>query len=176
MKAILFVSALALVGCSKKSDESSSSSADPCAAAINSAVDKMVSSRGGDAPPAMKEIAEKLRTLMTEHCRADKWPADIVSCFASATDQPSIKQCRQKLPPDLAQKLQTDIIKAMSAGARDKMRERMGGGGMGMGGPHGANPHAGMDMGGGSGGGSGGGAATGSAAPPEAPAGSGSAK
>lgn len=162
MKAILFVSALALLGCSKKSDEGAAGG-DPCAAAINSAVDKMKASRGADAPPAMTEIAEKLRTLMTQHCRDDKWPADVITCFQGASDQPSIKACRQKLPPEIAQKLQTDIIKVMSAGAREKGMH-MGGGGMGMGMGHGG------DMGGGSGGGSGGGE------PAPAPTGSGSAQ
>jgi len=156
MKSILFVTALALVGCSKKTE----GGGDPCGAAINSAVDKMIASRGADAPPAMTEIANKLRSLMATHCRDDKWPADVISCFSTATDQPSMKKCRQLLPQDLAQKLQTDIIKVMSAGARDNARER----GMGMGG-HG-------DMGGGSGGGSGGGTPEGSAATGSAGSGS----
>lgn len=166
MKAILFVAGVALVGCSKKSE----SSGDPCGAAINSAVDKMVAARK-DAPPEMTEIANKLRTLMTQHCRDDKWPADVIECFKSASDQPGIKKCRQQLPTELAQKLQTDIMKVMSAGmeTRQKAREHM----MERGG-----------MGGGSGGGVGGGepapagsATPGSAAPAggsAAPAGSGS--
>ncbi len=149
MKLVLLVSALALVGCSKK--EEGGASADPCGTAINTAIDKMKASRGADAPPAMNEIAEKLRTLMTQHCRDDRWPADVIDCFKGASDQPSIKQCRQKLPPEMSQKLQTDIIKVMSAGARDTVRER------GMGG------HGG-EMGGGSGGGSGGGAPEGGGA------------
>jgi hypothetical protein len=172
MKAILFVSALALLGCSKKSEEGGG---DPCGTAINAAIDKMIASRK-DAPPEMTDIANKLRGLMTQHCRDDKWPADVIECFKGASDQPSIKQCRQKLPQELAQKLQVDIMKVMSAGmdARQKAREHMmgsggGGGGMGMGGGHGH----GSDMGGGSGGGSGGGAAAGSGG--GAAAGSGSA-
>lgn len=154
MKLVLFVSALALVGCSKK--EEGGAGSDPCGAAINKAVDKMIASRGSAAPPAMTEIAEKLRTLMTQHCRDDKWPADVITCFSNASDQPSIKKCRQQLPPDMSQKLQTDIIKVMSAGARDNVRMHGGGGGMGASSGHG-------DVGGGSGGGSGGGGSAGSA-------------
>ncbi len=155
MKAILFVSALALVGCSKKSEESGG---DPCAAAINPAIDKMVGARK-DAPPEMTEIANKLRTLMTQHCRDNKWPDDVIACFKTASDQPSIKKCRQMLPQELAQKLQIDIMKAMTAGSpREKAREHMSG-------------HGGM--GGGSGGGVGGGepAAEGSAGSADVPAG-----
>lgn len=147
MKTILLASALALVACSKK-EEGAAGGGDPCGTAINAAVDKMKASQGKDAPPAMAEISEKLRTLMTQHCRDDKWPADVIDCFSKASNQPSIKQCRQKLPQDMQQKLQTDIIKVMSAGARDNVRER----GMGHGG-----------MGGGSGGASGGGEPAGSA-------------
>jgi hypothetical protein len=164
MKPLLLASALVVagVGCSKKSSDSGG---DPCATAINSAVDKMMAARGKDAPPAMKDISEKLRTLMTQHCRDDKWPSDVVTCFTNASDQPSMKKCRQQLSPELAQKLQTDIIKVMSAGARENVREH-GGMGMGHSGMSGAMGGEGApDMGGGSGGSAGGGAPAGSAAP-----------
>jgi hypothetical protein len=153
MKAILFVSALVLVGCSKKEKEGGAAAGDPCGAAINGAVDRMIASnkdKGG--PPQANEIAEKLRTLMTTRCRDDKWPDDVIACYGTASDQPSMRTCRQKLPPELAQKLQIDIMKVMSAGAggaREKAQQHMGG-------------HGGM--GGGSGGGTGGGAPEGSAA------------
>ena len=151
---IFLATALALVGCSKKSDDAASggaaSTADPCGTAINSAVDKMIASRGDKAPPQMTDIANKLRTLMTDHCRADKWSADVIDCFSKASDQPSIKACRQKLPQDLQTKLQTDIVQVMSAGARDGVQMR-------------AHAEAGSDVGGGSGGGSGGGPPAGSA-------------
>lgn len=153
MKLVLLVSALVLVGCSKK-EEGAAAGGDPCGAAINTAIDKMKVSRGPDAPPQMTEIAEKLRELMTQHCREDKWAAEHIACFAKASDQPSIRACRQALPQDQAQKLQMAIMKVMSAGARDNVRDRMRG--------HGAG------MGGGSGGGAGGG-------PPSSAAGPGSA-
>ncbi|MFN0251275.1 MAG: hypothetical protein ACKV2T_30650 [Kofleriaceae bacterium] len=163
MKALFFVSALVLVGCSKKE----SATGDPCGAAVNGAVDRMIASNKGG-PPQANEIAEKLRTLMTQRCRDDKWPAEVLECYGKASDQPSMRTCRQKLPPELGQRLQMDIMKVMSAGAagaREKAREHMGGG-------HGGG--GGADMGGGSGGGAGGGEPAGSAAPSgsAAPAGS----
>ena len=48
---------------------------------------------------------------------ADAWPPAAITCFSTATDQPSIKACRAQLPPEHAQRLQAEIIKVMSAGA-----------------------------------------------------------
>ena len=146
MKTILFVAALAcIVGCDKKKrdDGGTAASNDPCTAAIDQAIDAMIAGRqqaidaraaAGEAPPAgmmaqMTEVSNKLRTVMTTRCKADAWPAPVIACFAKASDQPSIKQCREQLSQESAQKLQLEIVKVMSAG-------RPGGpGGPGM--PHG---------------------------------------
>lgn len=115
-KLISFALVLGLVACSKSG--SGGASGDPCEAAIGKAIDAMMATRKG--PPEMmeqmKSIGDKLRGILISSCQADKWPADILGCFQHATDQPSIKSCREKLPPDQAQRLQAQIIQAMSGG------------------------------------------------------------
>ncbi len=136
---------LGLAACSKSS--SGGASGDPCDAAVGKAIDSMMATRQGppEAMQQMKQISDKLRGVMVSSCQADKWNAEILGCFEAAKDQPSIKKCREKLPPEQAQHLQAEIMKVMSGG--------MGGGGPMHGGPNGGG------MGG----------------PPPAPAGSGSA-
>jgi hypothetical protein len=148
MKTILFALACTLVatsGCKKS--ENKGGGAQACAPAINKAIDGMMASRkqmiadrekaGQPVPPGMLEgmndIANKLRTVLTTRCEADKWSESVVTCFANASDQPGIKKCREGLPPEQAQALQAEIIKVM-------------GGGMGMGGGHGGpmSGHGGM--------------------------------
>ena len=138
-KLISLVLVLGLAACSKSS--SGGASGDPCDAAIGKAIDSMLASRKGppEAMEQMKAIGDKLRGVLVSSCQADKWSADVLGCFQTATDQPSIKKCREKLPPEQAQHLQAEIIKVMSGG--------MGGGGPhgggGMGGPPPSAPPAG---------------------------------
>ena len=128
MKTILFALActLAASGCSKKNDNKAAPMT--CATAINKAIDSMMASRK-DAPPEMvarmQQVAEGLRGVLTKTCETDKWSDAVIACFANASDQPSIKKCREGLPPEQAQHLQAEIIKVMSGG--------MGGGHGGMG-------------------------------------------
>jgi hypothetical protein len=142
MKTTWVVIALALVGCSTKEAPGGGGApaGDPCSTAINQAVDKMIakSNRDAKAPTPMIEIANKLRKIMTERCKADGWSESALACFRAATDQPSIKACRQGLPQDQSQRLQQEIMKVMTGGP----------GGMGGGGapPHGGGamaPHGG---------------------------------
>jgi hypothetical protein len=128
-KLISIALVLGLAACSKSG--SGGASGDPCAAPIGKAIDSMMASRKGppEAMEQMKTIGDKLRGVLISSCQADKWSADILACFETATDQPSIKKCREKLPPEQAQHLQTEIIKVMSGG--------MGGGHGGGGGMHG---------------------------------------
>ena len=130
---VTFALVLGLAACSKSS--SGGAAGDPCESSIGKAIDAMMASRQG--PPEMMEqmktISEQLRGIMVGACKADGWPAEVLGCFQTATDQPSIKKCREKLPPEQAQKLQAQIIKVMSAGGRP------GGGGGPM---HGTPPAA----------------------------------
>lgn len=68
-------------------------------------------------PDQMIEIANKLRTTLITRCQADNWPQPVLDCYAKATDQQSIRNCRNQLPPDQAQKLQAEIIQSMTGGA-----------------------------------------------------------
>jgi len=131
-KMISIALVLGLAACSKSS--SGGADGDPCAASIGKAIEAMISSRKGppEAQEQMKAIGEKLRGVMVASCQADKWSADVLSCFATATDQPSIKACRGKLPPEQAQHLQAEIMKVMTGamGAPGGGGSMHGGGGM----------------------------------------------
>jgi len=151
MKTIWFGLALAVAlvpaACSKKDDKGGGAAGDPCETAINQAVDKMLAKGNQDAraPTPMLEIANKLRAIMTERCKADSWSESALACFRAATDQPSIKACRQGLPPEQSQRLQADIMKVMTSGGRPGGPGGMGG----MGGPpHGGGPGGPGRMGG----------------------------
>lgn len=122
---------LVMVAACSKSNSSGGADGDPCEAAIGKAIDAMIASRQG--PPEMveqmKSISEQLRTVMIGACKLDHWPAEVLQCFQAATDQPSIKKCREKLPAEQAQRLQQSIMQVM-----------MGNRGSGAGGPP-ASPH-----------------------------------
>ncbi|MBL9018550.1 MAG: hypothetical protein JNL83_30470 [Myxococcales bacterium] len=119
-----------VAACSKS--KSGGADGDPCETSIGKAIDAMIASRKG--PPEMveqmKTISEQLRTVMVGACKLDHWPAEVLQCFQGATDQPSIKKCREKLPPEQAQRLQQSIMQVM-----------MGNRGSGAGGPPPASPH-----------------------------------
>src|ERR1700710_2512169 len=111
MKAILFCSALALVGFGCKKGSSASS----CADAINKGVDTMMAAgakRMEGAPPAMKakmdETAVKLKGVITNRCTEDKWSADVIDCYSKAQKRTDLRDCRNKLPEDQQQKLQAE--------------------------------------------------------------------
>ncbi len=94
-------------------------------------------------PPGLAEMASKLRGVFIKHCEADKWSPDVINCFASASDQPSIKACRQKLPPEQAQAVQKEIMEMMTGGGGGMMPPHGGGMGGGMGGGAPSAPPAG---------------------------------
>ena len=111
MKAILFCSALALVGFGCKKGSSASS----CADAINKGVDTMMAAgakRMEGAPPDMKakmeETAVKLKGVITNRCTEDKWSADVIDCYSKAQKRTDLRDCRNKLPEDQQQKLQAE--------------------------------------------------------------------
>ena len=157
--ALVLMLGLTAVACSKKSGDAAGGG-DACATSIGKAIEAMMAGKK-DGPPEMAkqmaEVADKLRGVMVSSCNADKWSPAVLDCFAEAKDQPSIKKCRGQLPPEQAQKLQSEILKVMSGGMGG-MRPPHGAGGP-MGGPGPGAP--GGDP-----------AAAGSAAPPAPPAGS----
>jgi hypothetical protein len=137
-------------------------SAAECASAADKGVSTMLTmvkarmEQSGATPEQMTQVTEaigKLKDVIVKHCVDDKWPKEVIDCYANASSQPEFKACREKLPQDAAQKLQTDEMGVMGS-----MMKGMRGHGMG------------MHMGGGSGGSmmappAGSGAPEGSAAP-----------
>jgi len=110
MKTILFVAALALVGCSKKSENNSAQAATgpSCADAIAKAVGAMPAGPGGG------DVQTKLKDIMTTRCTEDKWPAAVVECYATqVTDMASMKKCREQIPGPAQQKLMGEIRTVM---------------------------------------------------------------
>ena len=88
-------------------------------------IDAMIAkSSSAGAPEQMIEIANKLRTTLVTRCQADSWAQPVLDCFASASDQPSIRNCRTQLPPDQAQAElemgKADVSKVL-ASARKKL-------------------------------------------------------
>lgn len=131
--ALALMAALATTGCSKKSDKGSAAGGPSCADAIGKAVNAMPGGPGGG------EVKAKLQQIMTTHCTDDKWPADVVNCYATqASDMASMKKCREMLPPDAQQKMMGEIRAVMmSAGGGGPMH---GPGGPMMGGAGGTPP------------------------------------
>ena len=128
----IIVLVLLVAACSKSNSGSGGADGDPCEASIGKAIDAMMASRQGspEMVEQMKTISEQLRTIMVGACKLDHWPAEVLQCFQAATDQPSIKKCREKLPADQAQHLQQSIMQVM-----------MGSRGSGAGGAPPASPH-----------------------------------
>ena len=110
MKMILFAAVLALTGCKKKSETTAAGPS--CADAIAKAVNAMPGGPGGG------DVQAKLKTIMTTRCTDDKWPADVINCYATqATDMASMKKCREMLPADKQQALMNEIRAVMMGAA-----------------------------------------------------------
>ncbi|HEY1546525.1 MAG TPA: hypothetical protein VGG28_01830 [Kofleriaceae bacterium] len=124
------------VGCGSKGGDAAQ-----CSAAATKGVDSMMKARDtSNAPPEMQqkitEMGGKLKDAISKRCAEDKWPKEVIDCVSSATTQPELKACREKLPKEAADKLRADEMAVMSSmmGAMGGMRHGMHGGG-GMGGP-----------------------------------------
>jgi hypothetical protein len=110
MMKILFAAALVVSGCSKKSETTASGPS--CAEAVGKAVGAMPGGPGGG------DVQAKLTTIMTTRCTEDKWPAAVVTCYATTvTDMASMKKCREMLPQDQQTKLMTEIRSVMMGAA-----------------------------------------------------------
>lgn len=62
-------------------------------------------------------IKEKLQAVYTKRCTEDKWPADVLRCYAGAVGMSAMKLCRGKLPAEQGTKLQAEIMGVMAGGA-----------------------------------------------------------
>lgn len=133
--ALALMAALATTGCSKKSETGTAAGGPSCADAVSKAVNAMPGPGGGEVKP-------KLQQIMTTRCTEDKWPADVINCYATqVSDMASMKKCREMLPQDAQQKMMGEIRAVMmSAGGGGPMHGPGGPGGPMMGGAGGTPP------------------------------------
>ena len=121
---VVLLAATLFAGC-KKSRTSN------CADAIGKGVDKMIAMRkdrlaaqGSAMPPELKarmderakkmdEVASSLKQAMTNRCTEDKWSADVIKCYGSATAMEEIRKCREMLPQDQQDKLKAEEMQVM---------------------------------------------------------------
>ncbi len=126
--------AVALVGCSKKSDDAGKGAAaggsgsgggevPTCAAAVSKAISTL---GAGMEASGMKE---KLQGIYTTRCTEDRWPAEVIKCYEAAAGMPGLTACRGKMAPELGAKLITDIRAAMAGAAGTMGRPPVGHGG-----------------------------------------------
>ena len=110
MRMILFAAVLAFAGCKNK--DSDNAAGPSCADAIAKAVGAMPGGPGGGS------VQAQLKTIMTNRCTEDHWPAAVINCYATqVTDMASMKKCRETLPPDQQQKLMGEIRTVMMSAA-----------------------------------------------------------
>jgi hypothetical protein len=113
MKTIILVALLAAAGCSKKGGD--------CDAAIAKGINNLtesVKSRGGPQLEASLAIVDKLKGALTKHCTEDKWPAEVIQCFTTVTNQKDMRGCQEKLTTEQKSKLMTDIQQVMMGAMR----------------------------------------------------------
>jgi hypothetical protein len=118
MKMIVFVALLAAAGCSKKTAD--------CEASIGKGMDNLEASvKAAKSNPQMQDnrltVLTKLRGTLTQRCNEDKWPAEVVSCFATVVSMKDMQGCQAKLSNDQRSKLVTEIRQVM-VGSMGAMR------------------------------------------------------
>src|SRR3569623_1194135 len=106
---VVLLAATLFAGC-KKSRTSN------CADAIGKGVDKMIAMRkdrlaaqGSAMPPELKARKQ----AMTNRCTEDKWSADVIKCYGTATAMEEIRKCREMLPQDQQDKLKAEEMQVM---------------------------------------------------------------
>ena len=125
------------------------SAASQCSSAVSKGVDKMIAMRkqklddqGSNLPPELKarmeerskkmdEVSGALKQAMTNRCTEDKWSADVLKCYDSASSMEEIRKCRQMLPADQQQKLQAEEMQVMMKAMGGTPGAMGGPGGMG---------------------------------------------
>jgi hypothetical protein len=113
-KLLLFSAVLAFGACKKSDDAAKGGAAGPsCEAAITKATAKLPAGSN----PAATGVQERLKSVLIARCTEDKWPAEVITCYETASGMPGMKACREKLPPELANKAQAEIQRAMMLGA-----------------------------------------------------------
>jgi hypothetical protein len=106
MKTIVFVAFLAAAGCSKKGPD--------CEASIGKGLDSFAAQvKSSASDPKMLDVIGKLRGALTQRCTEDKWPDEVVACFATVTKREDMKRCQAKLGEEQRTKLQNEIRQVM---------------------------------------------------------------
>lgn len=62
-------------------------------------------------------LAPRLRAVIANHCIDDKWPADVIACYAKATSLDELRACRGHLAPDEQAKLQREELELFAGAA-----------------------------------------------------------
>jgi hypothetical protein len=105
---IAFVAALSLAapGCKKGAD---------CDKALDHSMElskaKMEKTPGG----MDDKLVHKLQEIGVQHCKDDKWPADVTSCMIDAKTEADSGACYAKLSPEQQKKMNEAAMKEMTA-------------------------------------------------------------
>ena len=118
MKMIVLVAVLAAAACSKKRSD--------CDAAIAKAMDNFAASIKADSPnPQVQDtrlhVIGKLRGTLTQRCTEDKWPAEVVSCFATVVAMKDMQACQARLAEAQRTKLLAEIRQVMMGSMGPRM-------------------------------------------------------
>lgn len=62
----------------------------------------------------LEELAPRLRAVITNRCVDDKWPADVIDCYAKVTSIDESRACRAKLSAEQQAKVQKDELDLFS--------------------------------------------------------------
>ena len=119
MKMIVLVVLVAATACGSKK------TAD-CDSAIAKGVEGFTTATKARAPnPQMVEqMAAALKEALTDRCKADQWPSEVVSCLATMTRIQDLQTCKSKLPGEQQTKLDNELREAMMS-RRGMMGPRM---------------------------------------------------
>ncbi|HEX3480174.1 MAG TPA: hypothetical protein VHT91_34390 [Kofleriaceae bacterium] len=124
MNKIVLVALLAAVaGCGSKKRGAD------CEPAIAKGIENAKKGMRERAPsPEMVEaslgVMDQIQGVLIGRCKADDWPPEAVSCFATASDAKAMEACQVKLPREQASRLDADLTQVTTrAGMR--RRERM---------------------------------------------------
>ena len=125
MKKIVIVALLAAAaGCGSKK------SGPDCDAAIAKAIENFSKNVKEHAPnpqivERMMGMMDKLKGVLTERCKADNWPPEVVTCFTTVNNRKDMQACQSKLSPEQASKLTTEITQTMMSAGGMGMGQRM---------------------------------------------------
>ena len=103
---IVFVGALALAafGCKKKGGD--------CAGAITHSMD-LAKADMAKTPGMDDKMMQKMKDIGMQHCKDDKWSADVLKCMTDAKTETEAQGCYTKLTPEQQDKMNKAAMEAM---------------------------------------------------------------